>query len=72
MRTKATTLARRLLERALIERAGDGGREVDAVKEVRADLQTLIRAHYNATLKLLRQSGMSAEEVTAWAKKRLK
>lgn len=63
---KVATLARQLLEKALDDRASEstGGAE-----KLLAELRTLSRAHYNATLKLLRTAGgMSTAEVTEWAK----
>jgi len=73
LRTKATTLATRLLEHALAERAGDASRELDGLNKLRADVQALIRAHHNATLKLLVLTGkMTVVEANAWAKRHLK
>jgi len=75
---RATTLAKRLLEQALTDRVLDeGGSRASEntrgpLEKLQADLQALSRAHYNATLKLLRMAGgMSAAEVTAWAKRHL-
>jgi hypothetical protein len=73
LRTKATTLAGRLLERALTERAGDASGGVEGLRKLRADVQALTRAHHNATLKLLVLTGkMSSAEANDWAKRHLR
>jgi 1,6-anhydro-N-acetylmuramate kinase len=73
LRTKATTLAKELLEHALAERTGRGEDVMtQELEQLRAEIRALKRDHFNATLKLLQQSGMSAAEVRAWAEKRLK
>ena len=76
-----TTLGGRLLEKALAERETsleEGSKAVDGkegllkeLRTLRKELVALRKMHHNATVKLLNLSGMSAAEVTAWAKRHL-
>ena len=68
------TLARRLLVRAIAERSASEGLAEDAdmaLGQLLAVLAKLARSHRNATLMLLRQSGMSIDEVNDWARQHL-
>jgi len=83
---KPSTLAGELLEQALLDRAAgapedttrrrgqpDKAGSSDALlRAVLDELQRVARRQKNGTLKLLRQSGMTVEQVNQWAKERMK
>ena len=72
LKLKPTTLAAQLLEQALNERSGAPDLVRRTLDELRGEVHQLARAHFNATLKLLRTAGgMSVAEVGDWAKRHL-